>query len=144
MAELFHVGLTVKNLGRSVAFYRDVIGMEEGEPLELKSKAYGEYTKNPDAHIKFMYLTSDSFTLQLIEYVGGGGTPLDLQHNRVGCPHLAFNVPDADTKYREVQRSSEGQVISDIVQLSPRSRNFYARDPDGVLIEFCQLLETKG
>ena len=33
MAELFHVGLTVKNLERSLAFYRDVVGMKEGERL---------------------------------------------------------------------------------------------------------------
>jgi len=61
MAELFHVGLTVKNLERSIAFYRDVIGLKEGDRLELKSEAYRTYTKNPAAHIKFTYMTSDDF-----------------------------------------------------------------------------------
>ena len=28
MAELFHVGLTVKNLERSLAFYRDILGLQ--------------------------------------------------------------------------------------------------------------------
>jgi len=142
MAELNHVGLTVKDLERSIAFYRDVIGLTEGKRLELKSEVYRTYTRNPGAHIKFTYMTSDNFTLQLIEYVGGGGDALDLSHNRVGCPHLAFRVPDAEAKYREIQQRGDGEVISDIVQLSPRSRNFYAKDPDGVLIEFSQAVQT--
>jgi len=140
MAELSHVGLTVKNLERSIAFYRDVIGLKEGKRLELKSEVYRTYTRNPAAHIKFTYMTSDNFTLQLIEYVGGGGAALDLSHNRVGCPHLAFRVPDAEAKFREIQQRGDSEVISEIVQLSPRSRNFYAKDPDGILIEFSQAL----
>ncbi len=142
MAELSHVGLTVKNLERSVAFYRDVIGMKEGKLLELKSETYRVYTRNPAAHIKFTYMTSGDFTLQLIEYVGGGGDALDLSHNRVGCPHLAFRVPDVNAKLREIQQRGDGEVISEIVQLSPRSRNFYAKDPDGVLIEVSQVLQS--
>ncbi len=142
MAEISHVGLTVKNLERSIAFYRDVIGLKEGERLELKSEVYRTYTKNPAAHIKFTYMTAGDFTLQLIEYMGGGGLALDLSHNRVGCPHLAFRVPDAEAKYRQIQENGDGEVISEIVQLSPRSRNFYAKDPDGVLIEFSQLLQS--
>ncbi len=89
-----------------------------------------------------MYLTSGDFTLQLIEYLAGGGEALELSHNRVGCPHLAFNVTDIDAVYRRIQANGTGEVISDIVQLSPRSKNFYAKDPDGVLIEFCQLLQA--
>jgi catechol 2,3-dioxygenase-like lactoylglutathione lyase family enzyme len=142
MAEISHVGLTVKNLERSIAFYRDVIGLKEGERLELKSEVYRTYTKNPAAHIKFTYMAAGDFTLQLIEYVGGGGDTLDLSHNRVGCPHLAFRVPDAEAKYRQIQESGDGEVISEIVQLSPRSRNFYAKDPDGILIEFSQILQS--
>ena len=142
MAEISHVGLTVKNLERSIAFYRDVIGLKEGERLELKSDVYRTYTRNPAAHIKFTYMTVGDFTLQLIEYVGGGGDALDLSHNRVGCPHLAFRVPDAEAKYRQIQEREDGEVISEIVQLSPRSRNFYAKDPDGVLIELSQLLQS--
>ena len=142
MAEISHVGLTVKNLERSIAFYRDVIGLKEGERLELKSEVYRTYTRNPAAHIKFTYMTVGDFTLQLIEYVGGGGDALDLSHNRVGCPHLAFRVPDAEAKYRQIQEREDSEVISEIVQLSPRSRNFYAKDPDGVLIELSQLLQS--
>ncbi len=144
MAELFHIGLTVKNLERSVAFYRDVIGLKEGKTLTLKSKTYQAYMNNPEAYIRYMYLTSGTFTLQLIEYVEGGGDALRAEHNRVGCPHLAFRVPDADAKYQEIQKRGDGKVISDIVQLSPQSRIFYAKDPDGVLIEFCQDLQASS
>ncbi len=35
MAQLFHIGLTVKNLERSVAFYRDVAEMTESPGLKV-------------------------------------------------------------------------------------------------------------
>ena len=34
MAFLSHVGLTVKNLERSLTFYRDVVGMDAGAIIE--------------------------------------------------------------------------------------------------------------
>jgi catechol 2,3-dioxygenase-like lactoylglutathione lyase family enzyme len=49
MAQLFHVGLTVKNLERSLAFYRDVAEITEEEHLEARSKAFDTLTNNPGA-----------------------------------------------------------------------------------------------
>ena len=138
MAELFHVGLTVKNLERSLAFYRDVVGMKEGERLEVKSKAFDTLTNNPGAQLKVAHLTAGPFMLQLIEYAAAGGTTLDLHHNNVGSPHMSFYVPDIEAKYREVQQRGEVKITSGLVQIAPTMRSFYTEDPDGVPVEFLQ------
>ncbi len=65
MAQLFHVGLTVKNLERSLAFYRDVAEMTEEEHLEVRSKAFDTLTNNPGAALKVAHLTAGTFMLQL-------------------------------------------------------------------------------
>ena len=139
MAELFHVGLTVKNLERSLAFYRDVVGMKEGERLEVKSKAFDTLTNNPGAQLKVAHLTAGPFMLQLIEYAAAGGTTLDLHHNNVGSPHMSFYVPDIEAKYREVQQRGEVKITSGLVQIAPTMRSFYTEDPDGVPVEFLQV-----
>ena len=138
MAELFHVGLTVKNLERSLAFYRDVVGMKEGERLAVKSKAFDTLTNNPGAQLKVAHLTAGPFMLQLIEYAAAGGITLDLHHNNVGSPHMSFYVPDIEAKYREVQQRGEVKITSGLVQIAPTMRSFYTEDPDGVPVEFLQ------
>jgi len=141
MAELFHVGLTVKNLERSVAFYRDVAGMKEHEwrMMNVSSNEFDTLTNNPGAELKVAHLTLGSFMLQLIEYVAGGGTTLDLHHNNVGSPHLCIYVPDVEAKYKELQQRGDVTITSSLVQIAPTMRSFYTEDPDGVPVEFLQV-----
>ncbi|MEW6299677.1 MAG: VOC family protein [Thermodesulfobacteriota bacterium] len=139
MAELFHVGLTVKNLERSLAFYRDVVGMKEEGRFDVKSEAFATLTNNPGAQLRVAHVTAGPFMLQLIEYVAGGGTTLDLHHNNIGSPHLSFYVPDVETKYHEVRRRGDVRITSELVQITPTMRSFYIEDPDGVPVEFLQV-----
>lgn len=140
MAELFHVGLTVNNLERSVAFYRDVVGMKETEfhMNNVKSKEFDTLTNNPGAELKVAHLILDSFMLQLIEYVAGGGKTLDLHHNNVGSPHLCIYVPNVEAKLKEVQQRGDVVITSGLVQIAANMRSFYTEDPDGVPVEFLQ------
>ena len=139
MAELFHIGLTVKNLERSIAFYRDIAEMQEGESLEVQSPAFDRLTNNPGAKLKVIYMQAGSFLLQLIEYVAAGGTTLDLHHNNVGSPHISLYVTDVEAKYRQLTSRGDVTITSDIIQIAPNMRSFYTEDPDGVPVEFLQL-----
>jgi catechol 2,3-dioxygenase-like lactoylglutathione lyase family enzyme len=143
MSELFHVGLTVKNLERSIAFYRDVVGMKETEwkIMNAKSKEFDTLTNNPGAELKVAHLILGPFMLQLIEYVAGGGTTLDLHHNNVGSPHLCIYVPDVEAKYAELRQRGDVVITSGLVQIAPNMRSFYTEDPDGVPVEFLQRME---
>src|SRR5208337_3823892 len=77
MAELFHVGLTVKDLERSLTFYRDVAGMTAGKIQLGQSVEFDTLTNNPGARLRAVHLRAGSFMLQLLEYEAGGGTTLD-------------------------------------------------------------------
>jgi catechol 2,3-dioxygenase-like lactoylglutathione lyase family enzyme len=140
MAELFHVGLTVKNLERSIAFYRDVVGMKETDwrMMNAKSKEFDTLTNNPGAELNVAHLTLGPFMLQLIEYVAKGGTTLNLHHNNVGSPHLCIYIPDVEAKYKELRQRGDVTITSGLVQITPTMRSFYTEDPDGVPVEFLQ------
>jgi catechol 2,3-dioxygenase-like lactoylglutathione lyase family enzyme len=141
MLELFHVGLTVKDLRRSLAFYRDVAGMEAGEIIDGQSPEFDTLTNNPGARLRAVHLKADSFMLQLLEYQAGGGTTLDLHHNNIGSPHFCFYVPDVEAKYAEVQKRGDVKITSQIVPIARDMRSFYTEDPDGVPVEFLQRIQ---
>jgi catechol 2,3-dioxygenase-like lactoylglutathione lyase family enzyme len=163
--QFHHVGFTVRDIERSFAFYRDVVGMtvwNQEEELDVKppeerqtdvgvtgveissvrSESFDRLTNNPGAEIKYVMLASADRTLvfQLIEYVAGGGPELDLDHNRPGSMHLSFFVVDVDTTRADIEQRGDVKIISDVVQITPSMRSFYVADPDGVPIEFLEVV----
>ena len=159
-----HVGITVSNLEKSYAFYRQVLGMtfwdqEKAlgtEPSEgridekaadadvtfhsLRSEAFDELTANPGSEFKYVNLTSnDGFVLQLIQYTAAGGGTLELDHNRVGSPHMSFFVDDVAKAFDECTAMDGVEVVSGLVDIGPNMRSFYTRDPDGVPVELLEV-----
>ncbi len=167
MPDFYHVGLTVRSIEDSYAFYHEVVGLEPCPPgasqgvalpaghettsdpagtgavqfFQVQSDAFDTLTNNSGSEIKFLYLTSPAggFTLQLIEYVTGGGGDLALAHNRNGSVHFSFFVPDVDRKRREVEARGDVKITSDVIRMAPNMRNFYVEDPDGVPVEFLEV-----
>ena len=140
-ARWWHVGITVSDMDRSLAFYRDVVGMElQADDMHVDGmEQFDALTNNAGSQLRVVWLNDGVFTLQLIQYLNAGGTTLDLHHNNVGSPHLSFFVDDADAKYEQVRARGDVTVTSDVIQLGPTSRTFYVEDPDGLPVEFfCQ------
>ena len=139
MAELFHVGLTVKDLEQSLKFYREVAGMTAGEIFDGQSREFDTLTNNPGARLRGVHLKAGPFMLQLLEYKAGGGDMLDLHHNKAGSPHLSFYVPDVEAKYADLKKRGDVTITSGLVQIARNMRSFYTEDPDGVPVEFLQI-----
>jgi catechol 2,3-dioxygenase-like lactoylglutathione lyase family enzyme len=137
MARLSHVGLTVKNLERSLTFYRDVAGMNEGAVLEGENRA-SDTPFSANARMKMVHVIAGTFVLQLIEYVPTRGVPRDLRQENVGSTHISFYVPDVEAKYAEVKARGDVKITSPLTSLGNGLRGFYTEDPDGVPVEFVQ------
>lgn len=135
MARLSHVGLTVSNLDRSLAFYRDVAGMNEGAIVEGENRQSGQPVR-----MRMIHLATGSFLLQLIEYNPAGKT-LELQQNNIGCIHISFYVPDVDAKYAEIKARGDVKITTPINQMGSQLRGFYTEDPDGLPVEFVQSMK---
>jgi catechol 2,3-dioxygenase-like lactoylglutathione lyase family enzyme len=146
MAAVFwHVGLTVADMNRSVAFYRDVVEMREGEHQFSANEASGRLVNNPGATLASVFLTLDGFTLQLLQYFTQAGVRLDVAHNNAGSPHFSFFVPDVDEKYQALSARGDVEITSPIVaNQSGTIRSFYIADPDGVPVEFVERVSGTG
>lgn len=141
MADLFHIGLTVSDCDRSVAFYRDVVGMQLTRLQGHQSDQFDELTDNPGARLKVAYLTGCGFELQLIEYLVGGGSSVALNHNKPGSLHMAFFVADVAERFASLAAQGDVPIRSGlVVNASKTLRSFYVGDPDGVPVEFLERL----
>jgi catechol 2,3-dioxygenase-like lactoylglutathione lyase family enzyme len=141
MAVFWHMGLTVADLTRSVEFYRDVVGMDEGEHMQSANAQFATLVNNPNARLDVVFMTLGGFTLQLLEYLAGGGTAVALDHNNPGSPHLSFFVPDIEETYRAIATRGDVAITSAIVTNARSTiRSFYVKDPDGMPVEFVERL----
>jgi glyoxylase I family protein len=138
MARLSHIGLTVKDLDRSLAFYRDVAGMDPGAVLEGQDGPTGRSADSTVTRMRMVHLIAGTFVLQLIQYVSGGGDVLSIDQRNVGSPHISFYVPDVDAKYAEVKARGDVMITSAVNKIGFNLRSFYTRDPDGIPVEFVQ------
>lgn len=117
---LEHVNLTVSDLDRSLAFYRDLLGFRvrwEGRTSEDK----------PAAHVG-----SDSFYLALFE---GDGGPVVMDYGRVGFNHFGVVVDDLEAVRGRL--AELGAKIHFEPEYEP-GRRFYFCDPDGYEVELVE------
>jgi catechol 2,3-dioxygenase-like lactoylglutathione lyase family enzyme len=164
MSDLNHVGLTVRDIERSYAFYSQVVGMrvwdqdadlgtkralesysetssKGPELIGIRSDAFDQLTNAQGTEIKYLMLKSadGALAFQLIEYLKGKQGELELDHARCGSMHLSFFVDNVEAKYAELSARGDVTITSEIVQISPSMRSFYTTDPDGVPVEFMEL-----
>lgn len=135
---LWHVGLTVSDLARSLDFYRRVASLRVEHLQEERSADFDELSANSGTHVKVAWLTDGNVVLQLIEYLAGGDGASRLRHARVGTPHLSFYVRDADAQLARLREIGGIEVPAAVTTMGRHGRSFYVYDPDGVPVEFWQ------
>lgn len=124
--ELGHLVLYVRDLDRSVAFYRDVLGWHQlgdgDSPLPFRAAAFA----NPSGRTHHELL--------LIEVGPDAAAPP--QGPRVGLYHFGLKVGDSDDELREVRATLEEHGVT-IVGASDHTvtHSLYVEDPDGNEIE---------
>lgn len=117
-----HIGIVVKDLERSVAFYRDILGLPLIEQLEVRN-------------LKLAFIKIGDTELELIEGAQG------YEESDGIVNHLAFSVADVDEVLVHL-RKHEVELIDD----EPREiwggcRIAFFRGPDGEKLE---LFERPG
>ena len=120
--ELGHLVLYVRNLDRSAAFYRDVLGWRQVVP-EVPGMPATAFSSGRTHH-----------ELLLIE-VGENAQPIP-QGRRVGLYHFGLKVGDTDEELRDALRRLEEAGVR-VVGASDHTvtHSLYIRDPDGHEIE---------
>ena len=138
-----HTGITVSNLERSLAFWRDVLGFELSHTAHQTGELAKEITGVGGAEIKLAVLkTPSGHKIELLEY----SAPPDRKHAEVrpcdvGHVHVALLVDDLDAVLDRIAASGwKAPGKPQTLKMGPNAgkRVVYVRDPDGTTIEFMQ------
>lgn len=148
IASLHHTGLTVSNLDRSLAFYRDVLGLELVMQQEKKGGYLAGITGYPDVHVRMAHLaTPDGRRLELFEYVEPRGRERPVEPRDVGITHVCLVVDDVHEAYARV-RAAGAEPFSEPVLVDTGANTgawgLYVRDPDGIVLELFQPAPAAG
>ena len=140
---LDHVSVTSGDLDRSLAFYRDLLGLELRARGEAEGSSEFEITGIAGAKVRWADLQlPHGQALELIEYTEPTGTPSQPQPNDPGATHISLRVPDADAAYARLRKAGVTVRSEPITIDAPGAwdgaRAFYAADPDGVTVELIQ------
>ncbi|MGE5214068.1 MAG: VOC family protein, partial [Nitrospirota bacterium] len=91
-----HTGITVSNLERSLAFWRDVLGFEFSHTAHQKGELAEEITGVNGAELKLAVLkTPGGHKIELLEYLAPADRKrTNLRPCDLGCVHVALLVED--------------------------------------------------
>ena len=139
-----HTGITVSNLERSLAFWRDVLGFEFSHAAHQKGELAQEITGIEGAEIKLAVLkTPGGHKIELLEYLAPADRrPSNLRPCDVGSVHVALLVEDLEAVLAQIAVSGwKAAGKPQALKTGPNAgkRVVYVHDPDGTTIEFMQV-----
>lgn len=137
-----HTGITVSNLERSLAFWREVLGFELSHRAHQKGELPEQITGVQGAEILIAVVKAPSHKIELLEYRAPGDRKnVDARPCDVGSVHIALTVDNLDAVLDTIAVSgwkAAGQPQTLTVGPNAGKRVIYVRDPDGTTIEFMQ------
>lgn len=120
--KLLHTRMRVSDMDRTIAFYRDVLGLEVLE----------RHTSPRGSHLAFLAVPNSEELIELCSFPPSG--PVKVQEDLV---HLAFEVEDLDDTI--AQLTAAGVKITDgPTRSSSGSRFLFIDAPDGYEIELIE------
>lgn len=137
-----HTGLTVSDIDRSLAFYRDVFGFPVTEKAHHTGEVVGQITGVPGAEVVIAFVELPGHRIELLQYLKPDDRRLsDLRNCDTGASHIAFEVDDLDGVLEAIKAGGFEAINPPVaVPAGPRKggKTVYTRDPDGVVLEFQQ------
>jgi catechol 2,3-dioxygenase-like lactoylglutathione lyase family enzyme len=139
-----HTGITVSDLDRSIAFFRDALGLPVTEKIHCTGEMFEQVTGVPGCVIDVVYVSLPNHTLELLCY----SSPQDRTSSALrpcdnGHLHLSFNVDDIDAVIAAGRKFGFAPVNPvQTVRGGDHAgmRVIYTKGPDNLIIE---LMETR-
>jgi lactoylglutathione lyase len=142
----FHGGIAVSDMERSLAFYRDALGLEVFFDVTLDAVDYVQAVmgiKMTDARLVYLAIPgAEGVYVELIEYHGTDARPVVPRAWDPGTGHICFYVADAQKLHEHAlelgYRSRSERAVEIPIGPNAGGRAAYLLDPDGYHVELFQ------
>jgi len=141
-----HTGIVVRDMGKNLHFWRDVMGLqvavdfwEQGEYIDTIQNLSG-------VKLHMIKLTApDGSMIELLKDEAHP-TPSPERNNlcNPGIRHIAFTVADVEESWKTLKENGCEVLSKPVTSPDGNARLFFARDPEGNLLEIVQMLPRQG
>jgi len=131
-----HYAVTVSDLDRAVAFYRDTLGLDVLSEFSVGGEAFATGVGIDGASAEFAHLDAGDARVELVEYDPEGEPAAETELNQPGATHLGLEVDDLDSVYEDIV--DDVDPIAEPQTTESGTRICFVRDPDGTLVELLE------
>jgi glyoxylase I family protein len=135
------MSFTVSDMERSVAFYRDILGMKVvwdsvQAGVEFKGPVADNLTNCPGTELHIVFLSINERLIELVQYTPKGKQMVDNKTSDTGSAHVCFKTGHIQELYKKL--STNGARLHCTPQNLGGVWVIYFRDPDGSILEAMQ------
>ena len=142
LSDIHHLGMTVSDIQRSIAFYRDTLGMtligrREYVEADYVAKQTG-YEGVRLSVASFRVCPDSPNSLEVVQYLNHTAEPVDTSTNRPGGTHLCLLVDDLEAAYDHLQSQGVRFKSTPVEITAGPNRGgkvIYFFDPDNYVLE---------
>jgi lactoylglutathione lyase len=141
---IHHFSISCSDADRSLAFYRDVFGLELIADREVRPHGFVEQvTGVPVAHVRIVHLRGYGVNFELLEFKEPRGDRRARALNEAGSAHLCFLTDDLDAEFERLKglgvTPRSPAPVTVIGGPNDGGKALYVDDPDGNGVEIVQL-----
>ncbi|PWT91059.1 MAG: hypothetical protein C5B54_06090 [Acidobacteria bacterium] len=122
-----YIMVNVSDMGRSVAFYRNVLGLS----LKFESPGWSEFV-------------TGATTLALHHVGTGANESRGMEKPAAGTCSIGFSVQDLDAIHKELSKRGAKFVMPPTVQAEEGIKIAVCLDPDGLGISFAEVIAREN
>ncbi len=139
-----HVGLSVTDIDRSIAFYRDMLGLEPlCEVFAFGGEQFEVIMDIPGATGRMCMIGKGSLNLELFEFAGSQAKDPEYPVSDRGYSHFGVEVDDIAQTYDRL-RAAGARIHSPVITFTGGMQAAYCRDPDGNVFEIMEPPQASG
>lgn len=150
VGHIIHVGLTVRDIDRSIEFYRDILGLSFQGEILMEGIETEKLFNMKNARVRVAYLngSKEIFAppIELLQFLSGDVKANKADLNKISISEVCFQVDDIEKIYKELKEKgveflSEPQSFDFSSQGFGKSIAVYFKDPDGIILELIEEVE---
>lgn len=142
--ETRHVGIVVDDLEKSLVFWRDAMGLEVAIDFWEQGSFIDTVQHLERVKLHMIKLTApDGSMVELLKDESHPTPPPE--HNLMcdrGIRHIAFTVKNAQDSWSKLREFGCEVLSKPVVSPDGKARLFFARDPEGTLLEIVEMLSA--
>ncbi|MFC1491517.1 VOC family protein [Nitrospinota bacterium] len=128
------VAIVVKDIDKSLAFYQDILGMEETRVLDLPAD-FARKAGFATEGLKLHFLKFGNMNVKLLEFEEPPASRDPIANSQTGLRYITFWVKSMDETVAYLKSKGVSTFKTDPIERVPGRKLVFFSDPDGNLLE---------